>query len=55
MQRPFTGPATYPAGEAYKKSLPARFAKEAETLEALTGWVPDIIRTETKATGQAFP
>jgi hypothetical protein len=55
MQPPFTGPATCPAGTAYKQSLPARFAKEAETLEALTGWVPDIIRTEMKETGQAFP
>ena len=55
MQRPFAGAAACPAGEAYKKSLPARFAKEAETLAALTGWVPDIIRTEMKATGQPIP
>ena len=55
MQRPFAGPATCRAGETYRKTLPARFAKEAETLAALTGWVPDTIRTEMKATGQAFP
>jgi hypothetical protein len=55
MQRPFTGAVACPAGEAYKKTLPARFAKEAETLAALTGWMPDAIRTEMKATGQAVP
>ena len=55
MQRPFTGATSCAAGEAYNKTLPARFAKEAETLAALTGWVPDIIRTEMKATGQPVP
>ena len=52
---PFAGSATCPAGETYRQTLPARFAKEAETLAALTGWVPDTIRTEMKATGQQFP
>jgi hypothetical protein len=55
MQRPFAGPASCPAGETYRQTLPARFAKEAETLAALTGWVSDIIRTEMKATGQPIP
>lgn len=55
MQRPFTGNADCRAGEAYKKGLPMRFAKEAETLQAMTGWPPDMIRNEMKITNQSFP
>jgi hypothetical protein len=55
MQHPFNGPATCPAGEAYRKSLPERFAAEAETLAALTGWSQDAIRTEMRATGEMVP
>ncbi len=55
MQHPFTGRATCPAGEAYRKALPARFAAEAETLAALTGWSQDAIRTEMRATGEMVP
>jgi hypothetical protein len=55
MQRPFTGAATCPAAEAYQKTLPARFAQEAETLQAMTGWQSDMIRSEMKTTNQPVP
>ena len=55
MRRPFAGSAGCSDGRAYRASLPARFAREAETLRTLTGWGADTIRQQMNATGQALP
>ena len=44
MQQPFLGEATCPAGADYRRSLPARFEQEAQTLARLTGWDINDIR-----------
>jgi hypothetical protein len=46
MQHPFTGDLTCPAGEEYRRSLPARFEAEAQTLARLTGWDINDIRRQ---------
>ena len=38
LRHPFTGETKCLAGAEYKKSLPARFEREAQTLSSLTGW-----------------
>ncbi|MBS2026659.1 MAG: DUF2330 domain-containing protein [Deltaproteobacteria bacterium] len=43
LRHPFTGKMECTEGETYKKSLPARHAKEAEALAKLTGWDPHEI------------
>lgn len=46
MTHPFTGEARCAAGDTYRAGLPARFAREAETLAHLTGWDLNDIRTD---------
>lgn len=46
MQHPFLGGATCPAGREYRRSLPARFEQEAQTLARLTGWNINDIRRQ---------
>ena len=50
LRHPFTGEANCPAGRQYKRSLPARFEKEAQTLAQLTGWNIQDIRKKLPAT-----
>lgn len=50
LRHPFTGEIKCPAGEQYKRSLPARFEKEAQTLAQLTGWNLQDIRKKLPAT-----
>jgi hypothetical protein len=56
LQHPFTGPSVKAckSGHDYEAALPARFAKEAGTLEQLTGWVPGVIQGRMHQTGQSF-
>lgn len=44
MQHPFLGEASCPAAAEYRRSLPARFEQEAQTLARLTGWDINEIR-----------
>lgn len=44
LRHPFTGPASCPAGEHYKKSLVERHQRQAETLARLTGWEINTVR-----------
>ena len=55
MNHPFTGDASCAAGRTYAATLPARFEKEAATLQAMTGWLPEIIRAGMNANGQKMP
>ena len=43
LRHPFTGKMECSEAETYKKSLPARHTKEAESLATLTGWDPHEI------------
>lgn len=38
LRHPFTGPATCPAAQAYRRQLRERQEREAQTLASLTGW-----------------
>ncbi|MEM9118407.1 MAG: DUF2330 domain-containing protein [Cyanobacteria bacterium P01_F01_bin.56] len=51
MQQPFLGAASCPAGRDYRRSLPARFEQEAQTLARLTGWNINDIRRQLPAVG----
>ena len=51
MQHPFLSEATCPAGRDYRRSLPARFEQEAQTLARLTGWNINDIRRQLPAVG----
>jgi hypothetical protein len=53
LRHPYTGPAVCEAGEAYRRSLRARFEREAATLAQLTGWDVESIRQKMQANGQA--
>ena len=55
MRHPFTGAADCSAGKQYRSSLPHRFEQEAQSLQALTGWEPGMIRTRMNETGEALP
>lgn len=46
LQHPFTGEMSCAAGEAYRRSLPQRFEREAQTLARLTGWDITDIRSQ---------
>lgn len=54
LRHPFTGPAKCEAATGYKRSLRARFEKEAETLARLTGWDIANIRAKMAKNGQSF-
>ena len=51
LRHPWKGLAQCPAGEEYRRSLPARFEREAQVLANLTGWDIGAIRTSMKAAG----
>ncbi|HEY6508131.1 MAG TPA: DUF2330 domain-containing protein, partial [Vicinamibacterales bacterium] len=44
MRQPWTGPATCPAAEVYRRELRERQEREAQTLASLTGWSLEDIR-----------
>ena len=50
LHHPFTGEANCAAGQQYKRSLPQRFEREAQTLAELTGWNIDDIRKKQPVT-----
>jgi hypothetical protein len=47
LRHAFTGESNCQAGQQYKRSLPQRFEKEAQTLAKLTGWNVQDIRKKT--------
>lgn len=49
LRHPFTGTAQCDAGRQYKRSLPQRFEREAQTLAKLTGWNIQDIRRKSGA------
>jgi hypothetical protein len=56
MRQPWTGPATCPAAEVYRRELRERQEREAQTLASLTGWRIEDIRRRgglSGATGAA--
>jgi hypothetical protein len=52
LHHPFAGTASCDAADAYRKGLSARFAKEAENLEGLTGWTHQDVAARMAASGQ---
>ena len=52
LRHPWTGAADCPAGGDYRASLPAAFAKQAETLAALTDWPRKEIVARMRLSGQ---
>jgi hypothetical protein len=55
MRHPFSGAIDCSAGERYRSGLPRRFEQEAQSLQALTGWEPAMIRIKMNETGEARP
>lgn len=53
MQHPFLGEASCSAAQEYRRSLPARFEQEAQTLARLTGWDINDIRRQLPDLGNA--
>lgn len=53
LRHPYTGEADCPAGEDYRRSLPQRFEREAQTLARLTGWDINEIRQQQPNLGAA--
>jgi hypothetical protein len=54
LRHPWTGEAACRAGADYRRSLPTRFAQEADTLVRLTGWNMDEVVARMQLTGQPF-
>jgi hypothetical protein len=52
LRHPYTGNASCKATEDYRAGLPARYAREAETLAALTGWRRADIEARMAESGQ---
>ena len=52
LRHPYKGPAECTAGETYRRSLGARFEREAANLAQLTGWDIASIRQTMRANGQ---
>ena len=52
LRHPWTGEATCPQAQAYRDGLPAAFARQAETLVALTGWPRAEVEAHMAASGQ---
>ena len=44
MRQPWTGPATCPQAEVYRRELRERQEREAQTLATLTGWRLEDVR-----------
>ncbi|MDX2156647.1 MAG: DUF2330 domain-containing protein [Hyphomicrobiaceae bacterium] len=55
LRHPFTGDATCPAGEDYRRSLSVRFDREAAALANLTGWDMADIKRRMAEGGQKAP
>ena len=55
LRHPFEGAANCSAGQDYRRSLPERFEKEAQTLARLTGWDIDEIRDRLPDAGEVDP
>jgi hypothetical protein len=53
LRHPYTGQSSCPQLDDYRRSLQARFEREATTLTQLTGWDLAEIRTKMRANGQA--
>ncbi len=51
MRHAFEGEMACAAGEQYRRSLPARWEQEAQTLASLTGWDINQIREEMRDYG----
>ena len=52
LRHPFTGEVKCPAGQAYRASLPAAFAEQADTLISMTGWPRKEVEERMALTGQ---
>jgi hypothetical protein len=52
LRHPWQGNASCPAGQAYSRDLPMRFAKEAANLVELTGWSRSEVELEMENAGQ---
>jgi len=52
LRHPFKGEAKCDKGKEYKKNLPARFEKEAQTLAHITDWKLKDIRKKMKLAGK---
>jgi hypothetical protein len=52
LRHPWQGDASCPAGQAYRRDLPVRFAKEAANLVELTGWARNEVEAEMEKAGQ---
>jgi hypothetical protein len=52
LRHPYTGRIACAEGEAYRRSLVARFEAEASTLSQLTGWNIASIREKMRVSGQ---
>jgi hypothetical protein len=55
LRHPFLEDTTCEAGETYRKSLPERFEREAQTLAQLTGWDINEIRQKLPEVGGSQP
>lgn len=55
LRHPFEGAADCPAGRDYRRSLPARFEREAQTLAGLTGWEIEEIRDRLPEVAEVEP
>ena len=53
LRHPFKGEVKCEAGKKYKKELPARFEKEAQTLAHITDWKLKDIRKKMKLAGKS--
>jgi hypothetical protein len=54
LRHAWKGEVNCKAGKQYKKTLPVRFDKEAQTLSNLTGWDIETIRKKMKSNGQDY-
>ncbi len=52
LRYPWTGTATCPQAQEYRRSLPRRFTMEAQNLASLTGWTLEEIRRRMGEHGQ---
>ena len=52
QHHPWQGKTTCDRADAYRKTLPGRFAREAKNLEELTGWSHSDVEGRMATTGQ---
>lgn len=55
LRHPYTGDMACPAGADYRRTLPERFEREAQTLARLTGWNIRDIRNQQPTVGTVNP